>query len=502
MNPALLALFVVLPLMSAAALTMVSLRPVVVTLHLGVPALTAVGGVLLLREHAASPVLAHDVGGFVPGVAIPLVSDTFTALLITVTSAVTVACAAFSLSSGEAWVRFFPTLTLMLLAGVNGALLTGDLFNLFVFIEVMLLPSYALIAMTGSWRRLGTGRLFVVINLLTSTLFLIGVGLVYGSAGTVNLAALAGQEVDDRVATSASVVLLALAVKAAVVPVHGWLPRAYPGTSAAVMALFSALHTKVAIYAIYRVYSTVYDNAQRWLPLLLVLVALTMVVGAFSSLGERSIRRSLSFQMVAGVGYILLGVGLSTTLGLAAGLFYMLHHIVVMGGLLLLSGAIEVTYGTGRFTRLTGLMRRERLLAAAFALGLLSLVGFPPSSGFLAKVGVVRAILDAGPVTATALVAAVIVASLGTLVAMQRLWSEVFWGLPMEEMPAAEIEEHDGVRACPPGTRVTSSLLAPGLTLVVASLVGFVAAGPIWDLCVQAAESLQDADTYVAEVLR
>jgi multicomponent Na+:H+ antiporter subunit D len=502
MNPALLALFVAVPLAAAALLAVVARRAVVVSLHLAVPALSAIGGALLLVQHAESPVLAHSVGGFVPGVAIPLVSDTFSALMITVTSLVTLACAAFSLRSGEASLRFFPALTLMLLAGVNGAFLTGDLFNLFVFIEVMLLPSYALIAMTGSWRRLGVGRLFVVINLLTSTLFLIGVALVYGAVGTVNLAALAGVAQDDaRAAAAAALVLLALAVKAAVVPMHGWLPRAYPGTSAAVMALFSALHTKVAIYAIYRIYSMVYDNAERWLPLLLVLVAVTMVVGAFSSLGERSVRRSLSFQMVAGVGYILLGLGLSSTLGLAAGLFYMLHHIVVMGGLLLMAGAIESTYGTGRFTGLTGLMRRERLLAAAFALALFSLIGFPPSSGFMAKVGVVLAAVDAEPVVATALVATIIVASLGTLVAMQRLWTEVFWGAPMEELPADQLRHHEGGRACAPGTRVRASLLAPGATLLVVSLAGFLAAGPLWDLCTTAAEGLQGSDAYVAEVL-
>jgi multicomponent Na+:H+ antiporter subunit D len=502
MNPALLALFVVVPLSASALMAFVNHRGAVTVLLLGVPAVSTAGGVLLLVEHAGSPVVAHSVGGFVPGVAIPLVSDTFSALMTTVTSLVVLACAAFSLSTGEARLRFFASLTLLLLAGVNGAFLTGDLFNLFVFIEVMLLPSYALIAMTGSWRRLGVGRLFVVINLLTSTLFLIGVGLVYGAAGSVNMAALAGVAGDDaRVAAGASIVLLALAVKAAVVPMHGWLPRAYPGTSALVMALFSALHTKVAIYAIYRVYSVVYDNAERWLPLLLVLVALTMVVGAFSSLGERSIRRSLSFQMVAGVGYILLGLGLSTTLGLAAGLFYMLHHIVAMAALLLMSGAIETTYGTGRFTGLTGLMRRERLLAGAFALGLFSLVGFPPSSGFIAKVGVVRAVLDAGPMVATLLVATIILASLGTLVAMQKLWSEVFWGSPMEELPPEKLRQH-GHRVCAPGTRVPAALLAPGGTLLVVSLVVFLAAGPLWDLCVTAAEGLQDAETYAAEVLR
>ena len=157
---------------------------------------------------------------------------------------------------GEDRYRFVPALALMLTAGVNGALLTGDLFNLFVFIEVMLLPSYALLAVTGTWRRLGAGRLFILVNLLTSTILLFGVAFVYGVTGTVTLAALAGVAAGDgRASLAIVVVLLALSIKGAVVPVHGWLPRAYPATSAGIMALFSGLHTKVALYAIYRIYA-------------------------------------------------------------------------------------------------------------------------------------------------------------------------------------------------------------------------------------------------------
>ena len=272
--------------------------------------MTTAGGAALLVEHAQTPVLAHNVGGFVPGIAIPLVSDTFTAVMITVTGLTTTACIGFALITGEARLRFFPTLVMMLSAGVNGALLTGDVFNLFVFIEVMLLPSYALIAMTGTWRRLGVGRLFVVVNLVTSTILLIGVGLVYGVAGSVNMAVLSDVDADDpRFQLAVGVVLLALAVKAGVVPLHGWLPRAYPATSATVMALFSALHTKVAIYAIFRIHQTVLDGATAWMMPLLVVFGVTMLVGAYGSLGERMIRRSLAWQMIAGVGYILARAG-------------------------------------------------------------------------------------------------------------------------------------------------------------------------------------------------
>ena len=151
----------------------------------------------------------------------------------------------------------------MLVGGVNGALLTADLFNLFVFIEVMLLPSYGLFVLSANrrepLRRVDGARLYVTLNLLTSTILVAGIGFVYGVTGTVNLAVLAGAAAeDDRAALAAALILFALSIKASVVPMHGWLAKAYPATSPAVTALFAALHTKVALYAIFRVYSVVY----------------------------------------------------------------------------------------------------------------------------------------------------------------------------------------------------------------------------------------------------
>jgi len=499
MTGSLLPLLVVVPLMGAALGAFVpgSLARVLLALS---PVLTTAGGVALLVTHRDTPVLAQDVGGFVPGIAIPLVSDTFTAVMITVTGLTTTACIAFALITGEARLRFFPSLVLMLSAGVNGALLTGDMFNLFVFIEVMLLPSYALIAMTGTWRRLGVGRLFVVVNLVTSTILLIGVGLVYGVAGSVNLAVLTDVDAEDpRFQLAVAVVLLALTVKAGVVPVHGWLPRAYPATSATVMALFSALHSKVAIYAIFRIHQTVLDGAAGWMTVLLALFALTMLVGAYGSLGERMIRRNLAWQMIAGVGYILVGVGIGTQLGLAAGLFYMVHHILVMGSLLLSSGAIEHAYRTSQFVGLSGLMRREPLLAVITALGMLSLIGFPPSSGFFAKVGVARAAADLDGFQLWLVLGAVLVASIGSLLAMSRLWADVFWGPPMEEMPSRG-RGHTEPPVVPPDTRMRRRTLAPAGALLLLSLAIFVVPGPLWDLCLQAAEGLLDVTAYVETV--
>lgn len=501
MTATVLPLLVAVPLAASALAVLLPARLAQILVVL-VPLLTGGAGAALLVRHTDVPVLVHQVGAFVPGIAIPLVSDTTSALMITVTGLTTAVCALYAVLGGQASLRFFPSLVLMLSAGVNGALLTGDLFNLFVFIEVMLLPSYALIAMTGSWRRLGIGRLFIVINLTTSTILLVGVGLVYGVAGSVNMAVLAGTDQDDpRFVLATGVVLLALVVKAGVVPVHGWLPRAYPATSGVVMALFSAVHTKVAIYAIYRVHSTVLDGAPSWTPLALALVVLTMLVGAYGSLGEHAIRRSLSWQMVAGVGYILLGLVIGTRLGLAAGLFYMVHHILVMAALLLAAAAIEQTYRSGQFSRVSGLMRREPLLAAVTALALLSLVGLPPSSGFVAKVGIVAATAGLGTAEQAVVLVAVVASSLGTLVAMLRLWREVFWGLPLEELPSRSNPADDPC-AVAPDARCPRRLVLPAATLVALSLALFVVPGPAWDITTRAADGLLDVGDYVTAVLR
>lgn len=500
---ALLPLLVIVPLLATAVTVLVRQRHVGAVVLVGVPLVVTVVGALLVAHHRSEPVTANAVGGFADGIAIPFVSDTLSAVMITVTGLATSATCAFLVLTGESRYRFVVPLVLMLVAGVNGALLTGDLFNLFVFVEVMLLPSYALIAVTGTWRRLGIGRLFVVVNLVTSTILLMGVGLVYGAAGTVNIAELAGRgAAEPRVGMALTVVLLALAIKAGVVPAHTWLPRAYPATSPGMMALFSALHTKVALYAIYRVYAVTFGGEAPWVPVLVVLVALTVLVGALSTLGERTIRHALAFQMVSGVGHILVGVLVFTAFSLGAGMFYLVHHVVTMSALLLLAGAIEHTYGSGRFERLSDLIRRDPWVAGVFALGLLSLVGLPPTSGLWGKLGIVVSAVDAPTWVAVTVVASVLVASVLSLVALQRLWDGVFWGAPMEtyraDSPRTRLTEPVPL---PDDVRVGAAIAAPGVALMAVSVAIFLGIGWLSPVMAQVGADLTDVAPYVEAVL-
>lgn len=272
--------------------------------------------------------IAHNIGMWGFGYSIPFVADMFAVLMLVTTAVLGLVCAWFAAASGLTKQRFAAPLILILMAGVFGAILTGDLFNFFVCLEIMLLPSYGLYALTihqrGGSLLVGGMRLFIASNLLGSTLYMVGVGLVYGTAGSINLAELAGAAKEDpAVALAGAVCLLAMFIKASIVPVHSWLAQTYPYTSPAITALFSGLHTKVGVYMIYRIYAVLFDGDDRFLWIMVALFSLTMVVGVLGAVGEKTTRSILAFHMVSQLGYIMMGVALFTELGLAAGIFYL-----------------------------------------------------------------------------------------------------------------------------------------------------------------------------------
>lgn len=490
MSGVMLPLFMASGLAGAALAVVSPWRVLRDALALVIPALGTVAGIWLFATTAQHGTIAHSVGLFTGGVAIPFAADALSAVMIVAASIVAFASNWFALVVGETRARFYPALTLMLLGGVYGALLTADLFNLFVFIEVMLLPSYGLITMTGSWSRLAGGRMFVLVNLLTSTVLLIGVSIVYGVIGTVNLAALAGAAKGNGPLTVAmGLVVLALSVKSGLFPVHTWLPRTYPGTSAAVMGLFSGLHTKVAVYALYRIYVVVFDLDQRWAWTIIIFCVVSMLVGSFAGLAEHAMRRIIAYQMVTGMPYIVVMLAFSAddpTRAVAAGIVYMVHHMITVGSLVLTAGAIEETYGTDLLSRLDGLARRDPLVAAVFAMGAFSIVGFPPFSGLWGKVLVVTEIAHAGDWHAWLVIAVIIVASFGALLSMIRLWREVFWG---------------GNVQLPDGLYVPLTKLAPGAALIVVSVGMFIAGGALIDAAMTAASGLLDVSGYQHAIL-
>ncbi|MGO1439017.1 MAG: monovalent cation/H+ antiporter subunit D family protein [Brevibacterium yomogidense] len=507
-DPALLLLLVAVPLAAAALSTLVKSRTFDRTLLIGVPVFVGAAAVVLLVIHADHAVLAHSVGGYLNGLAIPFVSDSFAALLLLVTSVASVLCGWFLISTGEDQYRFVPALILMMLTGAYGTILTGDLFNMFVFVEVMVLPSYALIAVTGTWRRLGVARMFVIVNLLTSTLLLVGVGFVYGTTGTVNIGTLAAmEEIDAPGQLALGLVVVAFLIKAGAVPAHTWLVRSYPNTSAGMMALFSALHSKVAIYAIFRIYGTIFGEPPAWTWALAIVAVASILVGSLSGMAENRVRNTLAVQMTSGVGHILVGVVLLTSAALQAGIFYTVHHILTMAGLLLVFGAVEQTYGTGLYRKLTGLARREKTTAVLVVLGLFSLVGLPPTSGLWGKVGLVVAAAvptdgESTSVMGWVLIAAIIVGSVLSLFALIRLWRGVFWGEdPDTYYPDGRLTGRSRATTLTADVRIPTRLLIPGAVLIGLSVMLFVAPQPLIDVTQRSADGLLSNGDYIRAVL-
>jgi multicomponent Na+:H+ antiporter subunit D len=484
----------------------------------------AYSGVLIWATRGGE-VLVHNVGLWPDGVSIPFVADMLSALMLAVTSLLTLVCTAFGFVAGDDERHYFQPLVLVLFAGVAGALLTGDLFNLFVFIEVMLLPSYVLISMLGTARRLAAGRIYITYNLLASAILLAGIALLYGTVATVNYGELAGVATESTAAAvGGALVLIALGMKSAVVPVHGWLSRTYPETSPAIAALFSGLHTKVGIYAIYRLYALIYDGDERFLGIAVLIMCATMVIGVLGAVGEGTMRSILAFHMVSQIGYILLGVALFGPLGLAAGIFYLLHHMIVKASLFLSTGAVETVYGSQRIDEVGGVARKEPLVAFAFIGAALSLTGIPPFSGFVAKFLLLQASIAETEYFAAVVVVAV---SLFTLLSMIKIWTNVFWGPPGRQpdsaksgaaestRDSAEEESEDEqaessqrtrtrvhAKAGRPLTHISLAMTAPALVLTLVSLgIGLGAQG-LLSLSQVAAAGLLDTSTYVEAVIR
>lgn len=507
MNPSLLLLFIVVPLAAAAATTLSRSRLFNLFFLLSVPFATGVAGVFLLFATTGGRTYAHSVGGYVFGLAIPFVVDAFSAVMLVVMSFAAFVSCVFLRLTGEDQFRFVPTLILLMLTGVNGAVLTGDLFNFFVFIEVMVLPSYALIAITGTWRRLGVGRMFVMVNLLTSTLLVIGVGFIYAATGTVNIAVLADLSHQDTAVSAqegmaVGIVVLSLVIKAGAAPVHGWMVRSYPNTSGGMMSLFASLHSKVAIYGIYRVYVSVFGGQPQWEYVLVILVVLTIMVGSISGFGEKRARNVLAFQMTAGVGHILIGVAILSAAAVSAGIFYLIHHIVTMSGLILVFGAIEQTYGTGAFKKLSGLIRRERFASLLIIVGLFSLVGLPPTSGLWGKVALVRAALENVWWGSVLIVAAVVVGSLVSLLALQRMWKQTFLGDDMTQYhPDSPATGRAPATTLTDDVTVRWTLLLPGAVMMAVSVAMFVGGNVFVSMTQEAANALLDVRPYVEAVL-
>jgi multicomponent Na+:H+ antiporter subunit D len=455
--------------------------------------LVAVSSVVLLLRVDDDGIASVQAGGWEAPIGITLVADRLAAIMLVIAVLMLLAVLIYAIGqpgAEEDHVGFHPVY-LILSAGVAAAFLTGDLFNLFVAFEVMLMASYVLITLGGRAEQVRSGMTYVVISLLASTLFLLAIAFLYASTGTVNLADLSTKVADLPSGVRSGLALLLVVVfgiKSAIFPLFFWLPDSYPTAPTPVTAVFAGLLTKVGVYALLRTQTLLFPADTQPGTVLLVVAGLTMVVGVFGAITQNDIKRILSFHIVSQIGYMIMGLGMFTVAGLAGAVIYIIHHIVVKTTLFLVAGLIEQRTGTAQIAELSGLRRLEPVLAVLFILPALSLAGIPPFSGFVAKLALVQAGLSTGEYLVVAVSLAV---SLLTLFSMTKIWANTFWGPD---------QSND----------IGRTLTAPRRALMVGSTAGLVVlslgiaagSGPLYNLSERTARDLMDRSGYVNQVLQ
>ncbi|HEY5844146.1 MAG TPA: Na+/H+ antiporter subunit D, partial [Mycobacterium sp.] len=381
---------------------------------------------------------------------------------------------------------------------------------------VLLSASFVLLTIGSSKERVRAGISYVMVSMVSSLIFLLGMALIYAATGTLNMAQLAvrldGVSSGTRSALFA-VLLVAFGIKAAVFPLSTWLPDSYPTAPAPVTAVFAGLLTKVGVYAIIRAHTLLFPDGglDR---VLLVAALLTMIIGILGAVAQSEIKRLLSFTLISHIGYMIFGVALSSQLGLSGAIYYVAHHIIVQTTLFLVVGLIERQAGASTLTRLGGLVTASPILAFVFVVPALNLGGIPPFSGFIGKVALLEAGAAGGSVLAWILVAGSVITSLLTLYAVTRVWTKAFWrsrvDAPEGELaaaaPLALLEGTPNSRSVDYADRddvgrIPAGMLVPTMALIGVGLALTVAAGPIFAYADRAAVEILNRGEYISTVL-
>jgi len=361
---------------------------------------------------------------------IVFVADLFSSTLVLLTSIAALAVSIFS-ATGVGRARmlygYFPIFHFLIM-GLNGAFLTGDIFNLYVWFEVVIIASFVLLTLGGRKAQLEGAVKYMALNILASTFFLTGVGILYGLTGTLNMADLALKvpQVENQsiVNLTAMFFLIGFSIKSAVFPLYFWLPSSYHTPPSAVAAIFGGLLTKVGIYALFRVFTLIFIPNEFIKTVFIVMAIMTILTGAFGAVIKNNIRRMFSYLIVCHIGFVIGGLGMYTKLALIGAVFYLIHDIIVKTNLFLIAGLIRQLRGTMNMSKLGGIYAEYPKLSLLIAIVLFSLVGIPPLSGFWPKIYLIEAAVIGGHYF---YVAGIIAGSFITLIVIAKLWSEVFW---------------------------------------------------------------------------
>lgn len=493
MNPQLLIIIALLaPLLGAvvamAGYVKVKFSAIVALAALSVSSAASFG--LLFGCHSGQ-VFALHVGGWDAPYGIVLVADGLTAIMLLACQLVGLVTVVFSYKRLEAFYsrRFLYPLLLTLILGANGAFLTGDLFNLYVWFEVLLLSSFAIMTMSRGVEGRRSAWNYVVINLVSSMMFLVAAGLIYGKTGTLNFAELRlrfeGVDESFLITSSAALLFGAFGIKSALIPLAFWLPSSYPKLPAPLVALFAGILTKVGLYAFFRVFGMVFANGESFVhqEVLLVVANITMVGGVLGAIAQKEMKKILSFHIISQVGYMALALAIYTPAAIAAGIFYLAHHIVVKAQLFFVTDLVQAHTGSTVIDRKVGVMKSSLIVTCLFAVSALSLAGLPPLSGFFAKFGLLQAAAADGAYLSLAI--AVLVGLL-TLFSMLKIWRGKFWG-------------SDGGDDRP---KLAGSLTLSCALLALVSITVGIAAEPLFIYSMDAAAVIMEPTNYFNAVLK
>lgn len=476
----------------------------------------------LLQAHTNAPgfdVLVSQSGSWPAPWGISLVFDHLSGLMILATSIVGLGTYiyGFSMLPENIEARYYHPLTQFIVLGVTLSFMTGDVFNLFVAFEVMLMASYALLTLGSTKKQLAHAYKYVLLNLLASTIFVMGAGMIYGMTGTLNMADLARMANESALyekftlagmdATAAGLkpvppgftalavlMLMVFATKAAVFPLWFWLPDTYWTAPAPILAFFGGVLTKVGVYAIARLFSLIFipadsfDGAPVLSNILLIGAGCTMVMGAFGALAYDQVRRILCMALIASVGYMIFGAALNTASSLAGTVFYMTQSMIVTAVMFMCCGLMEKHAGSDDLTRIGGLLKKDTYLGVVTFIAAMSLAGLPPLSGFFGKLLIVREGWMDGQTIVTI---ASLVAGALTILAVLRVWGLGMWG-PSDA--ATESDPSQVRREQRPAYAAITGLTA------VAVLMGFVAQ-PLMNYSEQAGIQLASPNAYIEAVL-
>lgn len=444
-------------------------------------------------------VLLMKAGNWDAPFGIVFAADLFSWLMVLLTSISALAVSIYSgaaISYARTRFGYFAAFHFLIM-GLNGAFLTGDIFNMYVWFEIIIISSFVLITLGGEKAQLEGAIKYVAMNLLASVLFLTATGVLYGLAGTLNIADLsikvAAIENRGLVNLVALLFLAGFGIKSAVFPMYFWLPASYHTPPAAVSAIFGGLLTKVGVYALIRVFTLIFIPDTQLTVILSIIAGMSIVSGALGALVQKQLHKVFSYFIICHIGYMISGLAMFNYAAFLGTVFYLTHDIIVKTNLFMMGGVIRKLKGSYMLSSLKGVYAQYPKLSILFAVVLFSLAGIPPLSGFWPKIFLFQSAFD---LQQYALLAAIIFGSFITLFVIAKVWAEVFWKNTSDESPEqlpVPIEEWT--------LRQKLLLIGPVVFLAAVSLfIGFGAEQVIL-VCSKIAAQLADTSTYVEAVL-